>query len=373
MSWEAMMRASEAAARRSQRQEEAQLRLLQRQAKESAKSSALEQARLEVALYEAHLSMLLSVHKDPGTTVDWRGIAASLPPAHPSRASHRELRAKQDEILAAAGLSDFATTGYIGAAADARGADDRDHQVALELYASSHDDWSARQALARRVLDGDITAFQETLAEWTIFSGAPDICAAVTVAVLDRHLADVQLLVKGREILPAETKALTSTGKVSVKPTPKARFHEMFQDYVASCVIRASRELFGLLPFDTVLVTAFVPAPEPTRMQLEDGRPVLSVIFPRDAFSVLPFDSLDPSDTVEAFTHRGEVKVSRKTGEFVPVVPFTRGDLSDSSLRTATLEETIDAARALRERLEEQLAGLTEDATATNSPASEEE
>jgi len=368
-----MMRASDAADRRRQREEQAQLRLLQRQAKELAKSSTLEQARLEVAIYEAHVSMLLSVHKDQMAGIDWRGIAASLPPADPSRSRHRELRAKQYEILAAAGLSGFAATGYSGAATDAQSTDDQDYQRALELHASRRDDWAAQRALAGRVLSGDTQAFEEVLAELRLFAEVPDVCAAATVAVHDRHLAEVQLLVQGMAVLPTDSKTLTSTGKVSVKSIPKARFHEMFQDYVASCVIRAARELFGLLPFDTVLVTAFVSASDREAAEPQGTRAVLSVIFPRAGFSVLPFNSLDPSDTVEAFVHRGEVKASRKTGEFVAIVPLTRGDLPASSADTTTLEDVVAKARGHRQRLEDELATIAKNDTAMTSAGAEEE
>jgi len=372
MSWQSMMRASEAAERRHQRQEQARLRSLQRQAKEMAKSSALEQARHDVAIHEAQVSMLLSVHKDQTTAADWRSIAASLPPPQPSRTRHRELRARQDEILAAAGLPAFTSAGYPGAAADARGADEQDHRQMLERYAADHEAGVAERALASRVLAGDTQAFQEVVSELDLFGDAPDVCAGVAVAVHDRHLAEVQLLVRGREVLPTESKALTAAGKVSIKPIPKGRFHEMFQDYVASCVIRVARELFGLLPFDTVLVTASVLLSDSASPAQADAQPVLSVIFPRDLFSRLPFDSLDPSDTVESFTHNGEVKVSRKTGEFMPIVPLTRADLPRSTDMTS-LFDTVATARTRREHLEEMIGGLTRTTVAESRSVEEEE
>jgi hypothetical protein len=147
----------------------------------------------------------------------------------------------------------------------------------------------------------------------------------------------------------------------------------MFQDYVASCVIRAARELFGRLPFDKVLVTACLPTSDLTATELAASRPVLSVIFPRGAFSALPFDSLDPSDTVETFPHRGDVKASRKTGEFIPIVPLTRDDLSESSPELKTLEEMLAIAREHRTDLEEKLLGLTRNTTATANTPQEEE
>ena len=367
-----MARASEAAARRRQRDEQARLRQLQRQAKDSARSSALEAARLEVEIYHAQISMLLSVHKDQTAAIDWRSVVASLPPAEPSRRRHRELRARQDEVLAAAGLSPFAAAWYSGALADARGADDHDYRQAVERYSAERDDWAAGRELAGRVLAGNTTAYQDVLTQRILFTDAPDVGAVATVTAHDRHLAEVQLLVQGRDVLPAETKMLTSTGKVSVKPTAKGKFHEMCQDYVASCVIRAARELFGLLPFDKVLVTASLPTTEFAAKDAVGSRPVLSVIFPRGTFSALPFDTLDPSDTVELFPHRGDVKASRKTAEFTAILPLTRDDLPRSAAELVTLEAVVAAARNHCIIIEDELRALAPTARDVESPMEEE-
>lgn len=82
------MRAIQAAERRQQREAQKRLRELERRAKEQAKLSAMEQARLEVERYENQLDLLLSVHKEQGETWDWKTFAASLPPPNPQRSSY---------------------------------------------------------------------------------------------------------------------------------------------------------------------------------------------------------------------------------------------------------------------------------------------
>jgi hypothetical protein len=95
MAFETNLRAIQAAERRQLRDSQRRFRELERQAKEQAKLSAIEQARLEVETYENHLEVILSVHKECGETWDWQAIAASLPPPPPQRTSRNELRAKQ--------------------------------------------------------------------------------------------------------------------------------------------------------------------------------------------------------------------------------------------------------------------------------------
>ncbi len=89
------LRAIEAAERRRQRLEQKRLRELDRQAKNQAKLSTMEQARLEVETYERRVDTLRSVYKEQGDAWDWHGVAASLPPPPPQKSSYHEQRAKQ--------------------------------------------------------------------------------------------------------------------------------------------------------------------------------------------------------------------------------------------------------------------------------------
>ena len=130
------------------------------------------------------------------------------------------------------------------------------------------------------------------------------------------------LTVNGREVIPAETKSLTTAGKLSMKAMPKGRFHEIYQDHVCGCALRVARELLALLPVDTVLVTASVDGID-SRVGSRANLPVLSVAFDRATMDRLDFERLDPSDAMENFVHRGDAKTSRKSGEFLPIVPLT--------------------------------------------------
>jgi hypothetical protein len=118
-----MLRAAAADARRREREERTRLRELERRAKELAKLSALEQARLEVETRDAEFVALLTVHKEEPERVDWYAVAATLLPPEPQKARTKELRANQDEILAQAGLERFKHPGSALAAASALAAD----------------------------------------------------------------------------------------------------------------------------------------------------------------------------------------------------------------------------------------------------------
>jgi hypothetical protein len=71
MGTRATFRAIKAAERRLVRDAKKRHREFERQYKEQAKLSAIEQARLEVKAHENNLEVPLSVHKEQGETWDW--------------------------------------------------------------------------------------------------------------------------------------------------------------------------------------------------------------------------------------------------------------------------------------------------------------
>ena len=89
------LRAIQAAERRRQRDAQKRFRELERQAKEQAKLSEIEQARLEVETYENRVEVLQSVYKDQGEPCDWPALATSLPPPCPQKTLYHEQRANQ--------------------------------------------------------------------------------------------------------------------------------------------------------------------------------------------------------------------------------------------------------------------------------------
>jgi hypothetical protein len=349
MSWKVTARALATAEKRRQRQEQKRLRDLERRAKEQARLSALEQARLEVELYESQLEVLLSVHKEQGEPPDWRAIAASLPPSEPRRQRHRELRGRQNEILASVGLPSFAQPVRVGAA-EGRLQDEREFQEASQTYLAVKAEWEEDVALAGRILAGDQAAFLEALTESPVLPDISAVWANARFSIHDTRLVDCAIKVKGTEVIPREAKALSASGKLSVKAMPKGRLHEIFQDYVCGCVLRVAREVLGLLPVEAVLVTASVDVLDTATGHVTE-RPVLSMAASRVALNGVDLDHADPSDAMDSFIHRGDVKASRKTGAFAAIEPLTADDVPHPSMVAATLSETLARGRCVREEL----------------------
>jgi len=350
-SWTAEIRRREAEQRRGERDARKRSKDLERRIKENAKLSALEQARLEVEAHENALEVLLSVHKEQSAPIAWAAFASALPPHEPLRAGRHEFAA---ELKHGAAALENAPESGSAAAEQARRFDEREQQTAQEDYARKLAEWERMRSLARRVLSGEAGAYSEAISEFSSLAEVAGLGTSLHVTVHSPKLIECVLTVSGRETVPGEVKSLTAAGKLSVKAMPKPRFHEIYQDYVCGCVLRLAREMLALLPVDAVLVTASVIGTD-TRSGQAAALPVLSVAITREAAERLDFERLDPSDSMENFVHRGDVMASRKSSEFVPIIPLTPADLTPTQPERMDFNGLLTSLRQVRAEIDSRL------------------
>lgn len=283
----------------------------ERKQKEHAKLQEKERARLEVEAFDKELAALLSVHKTASPTFNWIKLLAALPPC-------------------AALTSD-----------------------AIE-FKKELDEWRRMRLLAKRVLNRDAEGYIEALTDHSGIGKVAGLGLSILFEVPDAKLVECDLKVNGRDIIPENVKSLTSTGKLSSKPMPKARFHEVYQDYICGCVLRVAREVLALLPVNMVIVTAKVSA-----MQSNTGKEadiaVLSAAMPRTVMDQLDFERLDPSDSMVNFDHRGDVIASRKSGSFVAIEPLSHKDVNCVEPAIRSVADLLIKVRELRAELSEGL------------------
>jgi hypothetical protein len=311
MSWAAEQKRIEAARKREERASLKRQKELERMLKEHAKFSAQERARLEVEAFENSIEVLLSVHRDARPQLDWMAPLSALPP-------HRPLHPD------------------------------------MAAYEKEHAEWQKMRSLAKRVLAGEEKAYGEALRELSAFEELSTLGSSISFRVHHSKLILCELKVNGRDVIPAEVKSLTAAEKLSVKAMPKTRFHEVYQDYVCGCVLRVARESFALLPVDSVIVTALVSTVQAsTGMNMDT--PVLSVAFSRQSLARLDFGRLDPSDSMENFTHRGDAMASRKSGEFVAIVPLKPEELSGHEPAKPNLTDVLNRVRDLHSKISSKL------------------
>jgi hypothetical protein len=336
---------------KSQREAKRRLRELEREAKERAKLSEMQQARLEVETYENRLDVLLSVHKDCGETQDWSSLAVSFPPPMPQRLSRFENRIKREiELATALGVGTSREQGFAAAIQQARYRDEREYEEALQTHAKEKAAMEEISGLARRVLAGEHKAYTRALVEFNPFGEIAELGSSIHFTVHSAKLIECKIKVNGQQVIPKEAKSLTTTGKLSVKQMPNARYHEIYQDYVCSCVLRVAREVFALLPVEVVLITALADLFD-SRTGQSAEKPVLSVAIPRGKLEQLDFDRLDPSDSMENFFHLGNFRATRKAGAFEPITPLTPTDVRETSIDRMKFTELVENVRRLRGKL----------------------
>ncbi|MDF3058930.1 MAG: hypothetical protein K0R17_3145 [Rariglobus sp.] len=327
---------------RLEREEQRRQKEQARQEKEYAKLSQQEQARLEVQEDERRIVGLYSIHTICAADVDWLQLASALCPICPSvfakevRQVWRSRRVSKP-LVPPPMLPDIILSRP-------------DHPEKL-VFEENYKEWMDRKSLAEKVLAGDEDAYGDALDEFSLLHEVAKL--GLSIEFIVHAPGRVQVVVKSNssEAIPADYKVLTASGKVSVKAQPKARFQEIYQDHVCSGLLRVARELFAVLPIDTLLIHAHVPIYDLTAGK-ELTKPIYSALIPRSGLGRLNFQHLDPSNAIESFQHRGDFKASRKARAFQPITPLTFGDLSIAGDGSPSLDDLRGQVASLREAID---------------------
>ena len=305
---------------RLQKREEREARRVQkelaRRARERQKLSELEAARLEVETFENELEVILSIHKEVPEALDWAGFAFALPPPAPPNPGINETLHEM-----AAELGDWLEEPPVPDAASATAADQQAHAEAMVRHRESLVKWQELRDLGRRVMAGETSAYTKAIADYSNLAELYALGSGIHVIVHGPATVEFTVTVKGKDVIPAEVKSLTSTGKLSVRAMPRTVFMAHYQDYVCGCVLRVARELFAMLPVETILAHAAVPAFDRSS-GVNREMTILSVVLERAKLAALDFDRLDPSDTLESFPHRGSAKLTRGSMDFQEIIPL---------------------------------------------------
>ncbi len=283
---------------------------------------ALEQAAYEVDVYENHLEVILSMHKECGETVRWGTLLSKLEPKAPQKSDRYEQMATQDVIryrpnfwsrlfkLEARQRAALQLKVEAGQAEDSNR-----YQAALTEWENTHSEWVQDRDLAKRILDGDRQAKLDAIEAFEPFNEISLLGSAIHMTVHEHGIFESRLSIHGSDVIPTEIKSLLKSGKLSTKAMPIGRFNDLHQDYVCSCALRVGRELLALLPDDLVIVTAMDNVLNGATGHMEE-LPILSVAFSRSTMSTLNLDAIDPSDAMKNFVHNMSFK---KTNGFAPV------------------------------------------------------
>jgi hypothetical protein len=300
------MRSTNASIRRMERANQRRNREIAKAYKEQQKRKALENAASEVEIYENYLSLLTSIHKDCSEEVNWLKILNEEAPIKP-------ISYDQNELLAKNKLNNYKPSiidrwfklekkqieKLKKKVEEAKVKDEKHLNMLVAEYEKNYSEWEKYNLLAKGVLDGKEESFLKALKEFDPFSDI-DALGSFLKFNFHKNIVEVNLKINGTDVIPNESKSLTSTGKLSVKKVPVSKFNELYQDYVCGCVLRIAREMYALLPIKMVIVNAVGEILNSRNGHLEET-PIVSAAIPLDTLKKLRFDTIDCSDAMKNF------------------------------------------------------------------------
>jgi hypothetical protein len=186
--------------------------------------------------------------------------------------------------------------------AEAKQSDKDNYDNQCRIYKEKFSDWRKIVDTATRVLKGDIDAYKQVINEEKPFEEINQLGAEILFNTIEKKTISVSVKVHNKDIVPTEIPRVLKSGKLSVKPMPKSRFNEIYQDYVCGSTIRIARELLAFLPINSVLVNAHAQILNTTTGNMKDGI-ILSVMIPRERMKAINFSGIDPSDAMQNFVH----------------------------------------------------------------------
>jgi len=262
--------------------------------------------------YEDLLELLKNMHKDCDSAVDWHQINSIKEPFNPNGMGPRQEQATQalqnfkpnffQSIIKSLGERKKAE---LTQAAEQAEAEDR----------AEYEAWKNLNRLSKRVLAGDIDAYFAVISEMNPFDDLLEYGSDFEFGADTSTAMEVEFRIKSAEIVPTFSLSLTKTGRVSKKELTKTAYFGLVQDYVCSCSIRIARDMFALLPINTISIHA-VDNILSTATGHQDEVTILSVLIERDSLNKLNLSNIDPSNAMTNFRHHMKFL---KTSGFQPV------------------------------------------------------
>lgn len=322
MGWKGAVRSVGAAMRAAERDAKRRQRELERERKHYEKMELLEQAAYEASVFENHIEIIQSIHKECSDEVDWREVAVSQKPVEPTKSTSNEIEAVYSASNYKPGLFDR----LLGRASKkqeelnlavlaAINEDEKEYQSKISNWKKKVADWEESKALAEKLLNNDKSAKIHVIEELNPFTEISNLGSNISFQIHDNSIIEAEIHVHGTDIVPDQKKSLLQSGKLSTKNMPKSEFFEIYQDYVCSCALRVANELFAILPENLVVITAVDELLNSKTGHLEK-LPILSVAIPRKTLEKMNLQLIDPSDAMQNFLHEMSFM---KTQGFRPV------------------------------------------------------
>lgn len=336
MGWRGAIRSINAEIRRQERAAARRAREAERHWKTQQKAAEAEAAFYEVEAYEAYVETLTSIHRESSDPIDWEAIRARPAPVEPAEPMPVDTSRSAAARAALEGFEPgfferlFGLKGRrtrlentldeeLAAEEQRRTQSASVHHAAVEEWKVARQQWSDLRELADRILGGNVEAYGDVIRAAGCFDELGGVIGNQSMAIdfIDGK-AEVKVTVLEDNVVPAEHKSLTKSGKVSRKKLPATQKLDLYQDYVCGAALRIARELLAVTRVSGVLVHVSGTLLNSSTGHFEQA-PILSVYCPREKMEQVGWEQVDASDLIECLVHA--MRVRRGKG-FVAIQPL---------------------------------------------------
>lgn len=277
----------------------------------------------EVEEHQRLISSFVTLHCGAAAPVNWGAIAATplpAPPAYSARAEEaavRKLQTYRPNIFARLlELDRDRIADLQEERVKAKEEDRQRYQQAMRQYQLQRASIEERRQFAQGILSRSVEGYNRFLDSGDMFE-SPLLARNVLHSFPDGSTVEVFAYLNGPDIIPAQSKRLLGSGRVSIKKKSNKEFVALYQDHLCSAVLRIAREFFAALPLERSLIHAYAPVTDTTTGQSGE-RCVLSCALEREALATIRFEQIDPSDCISSFRHA--MKLSK--GSLMEVAPL---------------------------------------------------
>ncbi|MFT8320494.1 MAG: DUF4236 domain-containing protein [Bacillus sp. (in: firmicutes)] len=281
---------------------------IKRRQREIEKMNELEQARLAVEAYENTIDRIHSIHIEADEPVNWGNIRSSVPPYNMHIAE-----IGPNEQIALHKLQNY-KPGLLSRIFKNQQSEEQKLReevlVAREKDRQDYQAWERDATIAANVLAGDIDTYFQVIEAFAPLEDLTEFGSGFELVCENSKVMEVEFEVNAENVVPNEQLSLTKTGKLSRKQMPKGKFFDIQQDYVCSCALRIARDLFALLPLNTVYIHAADHRLN-TATGYDEKITILSVKLEKEKLNRLNFANIDCSDAIESFEHKMNFKKTK--------------------------------------------------------------
>ncbi|WP_428739082.1 hypothetical protein [Sulfurimonas sp.] len=317
MGWKGTVRSIGAAVRAAERDAKRRQRELEKRQKQYERMQELEQAAYEVEVYENHIEIIQSLHKECSVPIQWKELSIQKEPIQPEKTDTYEHNARHKADNYKPGFIDrlFQREEKVRQKLKtnievAINQDTLKYNENFSKWKKDFEEWEKTTSLAKSLLNGHSQAKLEVIEDLDPFSEISNLGSSLEISIGDTGIVEATINVHGKEIIPNEIKGLLQSGKLSVKKMPQGKFNELYQDYVCSSILRVANELFSILPDDLVIITAVDELLNTQTGHLEES-PILSACISRSTLQSLNLEAIDPSDSMTNFVHNMSFKKTK--------------------------------------------------------------